>query len=82
MAVECCTAALRYYDAPPRGAAGMLNLGNLNLYNEETCIGLPYIFEFLNLFTFIYLFNSDHRSTKQHKDTNRTTENRENYQLH
>ena len=44
-----------------RGAAGMLKLGNLNLYNEEICIGLPYLFEFLNLFTFIYLFNSDHR---------------------
>ena len=44
-----------------RGAAGMLNLGNLNLYNEETCIGLPYLFEFLNLFTFIYVFISDHR---------------------
>jgi len=29
-----------------RGAAGVLNLGNLNLYNEETCIGLPYLFEF------------------------------------
>jgi len=26
-----------------RGAAGMLNLGNLNLYNEETYIGLPYL---------------------------------------
>jgi len=23
---------------PGRGAAGMLNLGNINLYNEETCI--------------------------------------------
>ena len=26
-----------------RGAAGMLNLGNLNLYNEETGIGLSLI---------------------------------------
>ena len=24
------------YASVPRGAAGMLNLGNLNLYNEET----------------------------------------------
>jgi len=29
-----------------KGAAGMVNLGNLNLYNK------PYLFEFLNLFTF------------------------------
>ena len=51
----------RAREASIRGAAGMLNLGNLNLYNEETCTGLPYLIEFLNLFTFIYLFNSDHK---------------------
>jgi len=31
--------AMRCMLAMIRGAAGMLNLGNLNLYNEETCTG-------------------------------------------
>jgi len=44
-----------------RGGAGLLSLGSLNLYHEETCMGLPYLFELLNLFTFIYLLHSDHR---------------------
>ena len=58
-----------------RGAAGMLNLGNLNLHNEETCIGLPYLFEFLNLFTFIYLFIYLTQTTEVHKTIHRQKQN-------
>jgi len=53
----------------------MLNLGNLNLHNEETCIGLPYLFEFLNLFTFIYLFIYLTQTTEVHKTIHRQKQN-------
>jgi len=58
----------------------MLNLGNLNLYNEETCIGLSYLFEFLNLFTFIYLTQTTEvNKTTQTKAELQKTERTTNY---
>jgi len=68
-----------------QGRSWHVKFGNLNFYNEETCIGLPYLFEFLNLFTFfIYLTQTTevHKTTHRRKRTTKNWETTLKFRLH